>query len=466
MKHAEHGPASRTRHHRSGVRSIGRSLGVVVVTFVVLGAVAAACAGASKSASRVPRVTSGCAWPIATNAETLSENALFDIHNPDAAADYWLMTFVVQHGLRITLSGQYPRSRYMSFAIYSSLGTAFRTNGVASTLTDDRIAPDRGSVNPWQHPAPPGGRFTVTLRSVVKPGQRNTLPLAPAETPASVVGVIFLRVYAPAQKDFKKIPLPAVTVTLDGISKRIATCPATARPSRAVLAPVLPVLGLPANYEPPTSAALAGPPATPGAPGTIVPFAAYPTSSGGTVDTDIAYLSAPIVPPQNGDVLVIRAKAPSTPRGSNPVPWPKRGDDMRYWSICDDLKPSPVPVVINRLPNGKVDEGCRYDSQIKTDRDGYYTIVVGPEAERAAIERIRGTTFLPFSTADPTQVHKLNMRNMLPNPTFRHAIQDVPQTGDPMSAAAAMGSYYPRTAFCSLATLSTRGPDACLTNDP
>jgi len=29
-----------------------------------------------------------------------------------------------------------------------------------------------------------------------------------------------------------------------------------------------------------------------------------------------------------------------------------------------------------------------------------------------------------------------------------------------------MGSYYPRAAFCSIATLSTRGPDACLTNDP
>ena len=466
MNHTEHRPASRRRHHRSAVRSTSRTLGVVVVTFLVLGAAAAACAGASKSASRVARVTSRCAWPIATNAETLSANRLFNISNPDTAADYWLTPFAVQDGLRITLSGHYPASRYMSFAVYTPPGAAFKTNGVASTLTDDHIAPDRGSVNPWQHPAPPGGRFTVTLRADVRPGQRNTLPLAPAGTPAGTVGVIFLRVYAPAQRDFKKIPLPAVTVTLNGISKRIPTCPATAKPSRAAVAPILKVLGLPATFEPPTSAALAGPPAKPGAPGIIVPFAAYPTGAGGTVDTDIAYLSAYVVPPQNGDVLVIRAKAPTTPRGSNPIPWPKRGDDMRYWSICDDLKPSPTPVVINRLPKGKVDEGCRYDSQVKTDHDGYYTIVAGPEAARAAIERIPGATFLPFSTADPTQLHKLNLRNMLPNPAFRHSVKDVPQDGNPMSAAAVMGSYYPRAAFCSIATLSTRGPDACLTNDP
>ena len=186
MNHTEHRPASRRRHHRSAVRSTSRTLGVVVVTFLVLGAAAAACAGASKSASRV---ASRCAWPIATNAETLSANRLFNISNPDTAADYWLTPFAVQDGLRITLSGQYPRSRYMSFAVYTPPGAAFKTNGVASTLTDDHIAPDRGSVNPWQHPAPPGGRFTVTLRADVRPGQRNTLPLAPAGTPAGTVGV-------------------------------------------------------------------------------------------------------------------------------------------------------------------------------------------------------------------------------------------------------------------------------------
>ena len=206
----------------------------------------------------------------------------------------------------------------------------------------------------------------------------------------------------------------------------------------------------------------ASPPAQPGAAGAIVPFAAYPVGAGGTVDPDIAYLSARVVPPQNGDVLVIRAKAPTTPSGNKPAPWPAPGDDLRYWSICDDLKQSPIPVVVNRLPDGKVDEGCRYDSQVKLDQNGYYTIVVGTETQSAAIERIPGTTFLPFSAAEPTQLHKLNMRNMLPSPDFHNAIQNVPANGNPSSAAAAMGPYYPRAAFCSLATLANSGPNACL----
>ncbi len=87
---------------------------------------------------------------------------------------------------------------------------------------------------------------------------------------------------------------------------------------------------------------------------------------------------------------------------------------------------------------------------------------MGTEAQRAAIEPIPGATFLPFSAAAPTATYKLNLRNMLPSPAFSHAIQDVPADGNPASAEAAMGPYYPRTGFCSLSTLATSGPDACL----
>jgi hypothetical protein len=84
------------------------------------------------------------------------------------------------------------------------------------------------------------------------------------------------------------------------------------------------------------------------------------------------------------------------------------------------------------------------------------------EPRLAAIERIPGTTFLPFSTAEATQLHKLNMRNMIPNPNFHNAIQNVPADGNPSSAEAVMGPYYPQAAFCSLATLAHTGPNACL----
>jgi hypothetical protein len=451
-----------SRDHRTGVKLIICRFGIAGSAAVVMGSLAAGCGG-SRSASHTPPVTPDCAWPIATNAQTIRENPLLNISNPDTASDYWVMAFTVQDDLRITLSGQYPVSRYMSFTTYTSHGTPFTNNGVTSILTDYHIAPDPGSINPWQHPAPPGGRFTVTLRADVTPGQLNTLPLAPAGAPAGTVGLIFLRVYATAVANPGTVPLPTVTFTANGVSKPLRACPATATPAGAAVQEVLHVLGLPASYIKSGLPTTAGAPAKPGAPGTIVPFAAHPVGAGGTVDPDIAYLSATVVPPQNGDVLVIRGKAPATPGSSQPTPWPAPGDDLRYWSICDDLRPSPTPVVVNRLPAaGTVDEGCRQDSQVTLDQHGYYTILVGTETQRASIERIPDATFLPFSAADPTKVHKLNMRSMLPNPTFPYAIQNVPADGKPASAATAMGPYYPRTAFCALATLANSGPNACL----
>jgi hypothetical protein len=95
-------------------------------------------------------------------------------------------------------------------------------------------------------------------------------------------------------------------------------------------------------------------------------------------------------------------------------------------------------------------------------RDGYYTFVVGTEAQRAAIAQIPGATFLPFSTAQPTTEHLLLLRNMLVNPGFAEAVQNAPANGNPASAAAAMGPYYPRAAICPMTTLASSGPAACL----
>jgi hypothetical protein len=168
------------------------------------------------------------------------------------------------------------------------------------------------------------------------------------------------------------------------------------------------------------------------------------------------------IPANNGDVVIVRSKAPTTPRGASPSPWLASGTDLRYWSLCiDQLTAGHQPVVVNHLPNGKVDLGCRYDSQVTLDRDGYYTIVIGTE-QRSAIERIAGATFLPFSLDNPARPYVLSLRNMLPSPTFAEATQDVPTNAGPALAAAVMGPYYPRLAFCSLATLAHRGANACL----
>lgn len=435
----------------------------LLITAIVAGAAVASQLRTARG-THVQPVASACAWPVAVNAVTLSENPQLNVSNPDAATAYWLMPIPVQDGLSVTLSGAYPDSRYMSFAIYDADGAPFTTNGVSSTLTDDRIAPDPGSINPWQQQAPPGGRFTVTLRSDAAPSQVNTLPLAPARTAVGTTDVLFFRVYVPPHGDPGQIPLPAITSTLNGVARQLPACPAESQDQIPASYCAIPWVakGSPACRAGSSSpSATGGLSATSSAPAKIVPFAKQPTGVGGTPDTDIAYLSATVVPPQSGDVLVIRAKAPTTPTSADPAPWPAPGTDMRYWSLCIDLARPPTPVVANRLPGGTVDYGCRYDSQVTLDQDGSYTFVIGAEAQRAAIERIPGATFLPFAAADPPQAYKLNLRNMLAAPAFAAAIQDVPADGRSASAAAVMRSYYPRAAFCSLATLASSGPTAC-----
>jgi hypothetical protein len=394
-------------------------------------------------------VTPACAWQefsVTTNNEGV----------PDSAAAYWLLPFTVRDGLQIRLAGRYPDSRYASLQAYSA-GALFIVNGVTSALTDYQIQPDPGSVNPWQHS--PGhhrpGRnvFTVTLQSDVAPGQANTLPLAPAGTTSGTAGYLEYRVYLPAGGNFSRVPLPLVSFTLGGVSRQVPPCPPGATSAASAAAGPAPA-SMPAR----SAASAAAGPAT-GATAQTPQFARLPVT-GDSPNADSAYLIAGVRPPANGDVLVIRGKAPTAPRGSHPSLWPAPFD-LRYWSLCNYPVTTGLPLVANSLPGGKTDYGCRYDSQVAADRHGYYTFVVGTEAQRPVIEQIPGATFLPFSVEYPKTPHLLFLRNMVASPGFDQAIQNVPQS-TPASAAAAMGPYYPRTAICALSTLIPSGPSTCL----
>lgn len=391
--------------------------------------------------------TPPCAWPLMATPATDNQGT------PDSSAAYWITPFTIQPGLRITLSGRYPDARYASLEVTKPGGGLFTTDGVSSELTDYRIAPDPGSANPWQDPARPhghwaGGRFTVLVQPSAAPGQANTLPLAPAGT-TSGTGYLLYRVYLPARGDFSRVPVPAITFTRDGISAQLPRCPAGTASG------------------PGTSAAPAAP-GTAGSPSAAVRFARPAPGSGAGIspNADTGYLFAEVTPPGAGDVVVIRGKAPTASHGSHPSPWPAPGTDMRYWSMCTNLATAQTPLVVNRLPGGGVDYGCRHDTQTTLDGRGYYTYVVGTEAQRAVIAKIPGTTFLPFSTAFPATPHILLLRNMLISPGFSQAVQDVRPDWSPASAAEVMGPYYPRAAVCPLRTLAVSGPLACLAGAP
>jgi hypothetical protein len=384
----------------------------------------------------------GCAWT--NEVDAYSANTVI----PDAADEVWIEFFPVAPGLRIVLSGTFPDARYASLQAYTPIGAPFTRNGVGSTLTDYQIAPDQGSVNPWQQQAAPGGHYTVTLREDVAPGQVNTIPIAPEGT-TSGQGLLVYRVYLPAEGDFSRVELPTLTLEQGGRSERLAPCTTFNSPLTA-----------------PRSSSSPAPTTTP-SPSATRPAVAQLQFFEETIGTlapnvDTPYVLAYLVPPGPGDVVVIRAEAPTHASGDHPSPWPAAKEDVRYWSMCIALATGVLPTVMNLAPSGGTDTGCRADDQTKLDAAGEYAFVLGTEAQRATIESVADTTFLPFSAAQPATTHLLVLRDMLVNPSFAYSPGRVTQTSDPAATEAVMGPYYPRATVCPLSTLVAAGVAGCL----
>ena len=376
-----------------------------------------------------------CAWPTELSAQT--DNTAF----PDAAAVYWGQPIVASPGTRIVLSGRFPDARYASLSVYTA-------GGVGASLPDYRIAPQPGSLNPWQQQAAPGGRYTVTIRPDPAAGRANTLPL-PAGTTSRHPGYLVYRVYLPAWGDSSAVPVPLLTVEQGHAA---LTLPACRTRNAQVPAPVTA-----------SAAGTGGSGATAPSPSQLAFYkpAQSTFNNAGLANVDTSYLLAYLIRPPSADVVVVTAKAPTFAPGSRPSPWPARGEDVRYWSMCVGLGIRLVPTVANKLPGGGTDYGCRADEATRLNAAGDYTYVIGSESQRAAISRVPGVTFLPFSTTRPTGLYILGLRNMLVSTSFAHSPQGITQANDPAAAAAVMGPYYPRATVCSLATLTASGPRAC-----
>ncbi|GAB1642291.1 hypothetical protein [Krasilnikovia sp. MM14-A1259] len=372
-----------------------------------------------------------CAWPQEVGADALN------IALPDTNAHYWVTPFRVHPDREITVTGVFPDARYASLTVYNGLRGTFTRDGVFSSRTDYQIAPDPGSVNPWQQRARPGGSYTLHLRHAVAPGEVNTIPIAPGRARDGALGFLVYRIYLPAVPS-APVRLPTLTEIDGGVPHTLPTCRPTALPP----APRGTVLG------PPRDAA-------------DLAFARGNGSDELFPNPDSGYLSAWIRPPRGNDVVVIRGRAASSPDAAHPVPWPAPTDDMRYWSLCTNLRRPYYPVVANDLPDGTVDPGCRHDDVTALDADGYYTYVLGTEAQRAAIQAVPGVTFVPFSLKEPRARHLVVLRNMLPVDSFPYSVLDAPPNGRARPAAAAMGDYYPRGAVCALAVLTASGPAGC-----
>ncbi|WP_411075898.1 hypothetical protein [Streptomyces sp. cmx-4-7] len=381
-----------------------------------------------------------CAWkPLGYR----TSNVAF----PDTNAQYWLLHYTVREGLRITLDGRFPDARYASFASYDATRGSFTgPDGKPSVLTDHHIVPDPGSRNPFLRDARPGGKYTVTVSDNAA-HRNNVLPLAPAGAAEGSAGTVIHRLYLPHGGE---VELPKVTFELGGHRVRVPTCDDA-------------LTSAPPASPAPTSEARAARAVT-GATVTAPARPAFARTAGTGLypNPDNAYLSTGFEAPAPGQVLLVRGKAPTATAGDRAQPWPGRGKaQVRYWSLCDNLWWGPGEVVVNPLPDGTVDPGCRADFDTRLAADGSYTYAVGTEEQRATVEGVPGVTFLPLSAATPTAEHLLILRNMVDGPGFDGAIQRVPVGSDPARTAEIMGAHYPRTGYCALSTLTSSGPDGC-----
>ena len=130
-------------------------------------------------------------------------------------------------------------------------------------------------------------------------------------------------------------------------------------------------------------------------------------------------------------MLVIHARAATFPATHAGQPVFQGGTQLRYWSMCEN-NPQTTGVI-----------SCSPD-YLTNRSNGYYTIVIS-RTRPANTGPACGDTWLNWGAVQDGTVL---LRNMLPNPSFAQAIQNV----TPGQEKQDMGAYYPSSAY--VATLS------------
>ena len=426
----------------------------------------AALLGAGLAGAPGARATSPCAWAVEISG------AQANVAFPDQAARYWTAQVPIPPGFHLEINGEFPHARYMSFMTYDPATRA------VDGIHDTSIVPNAGSSNPFlpgahrtassraytvhvvNAPIPAAGRAQNTIYT--DNGQSGDPAKYKTSQPTQMATVIY-RVYEANQglDEMGGVPLPEISIVSgDGSQRRmIPDCPDHSLPSTQALTDGLAGAGQGAGNDSVPSAQLGGqdPPVwlrytnlvngvgngvlnNPRTGGAWGPYqsATNMLPPGGFYDNlDNAYMTA-FDSSSYGDILVFHGKAPTTPKtyGSRDttmgIGCPRSAStglpvcQLRYWSMCSNTSTTQYL-------------GCVKDDDVTLDSRGYYTIVISTQASRPATANHRcGIDWLPKG---PLPSAPLILRNMIPDPSFKQAIQDVPAQGDEQ---ATLGAYYPR----------------------
>ncbi|MEV0495407.1 hypothetical protein [Streptomyces atratus] len=148
-----------------------------------------------------------------------------------------------------------------------------------------------------------------------------------------------------------------------------------------------------------------------------------------------------------GQVAVLRGKLPTfaATYDHNPV---MGSGQVRYTSFCVNESVYTTRVM-----------GCAYDEQVPVDKDGFYTIVVSLDKDKPHNARTAcGVTYIERSPRGDGYKDKdfawFQIRNMIPDTGFHHAVQDTKSPGDEL---ATMGDYLPNVTYMSTDRFEAEG---------
>ncbi len=405
-----------------------------------------------------------CFWSV-----TIDDAAVNTLY-PDIYAKYWVAAIPVIEGLSVTLDGEFPHARYMSFNLYDPL---FRP---IDAISDRDIEPAADSSNPFVAGAgrdDPARDYVLRIVAATPPAERapNTLyahlPAGGAGAQAVPYAIAIYRIYVPDTETDRAgdKPLPRVSFHApDGSSHRGPEACAALEPflpsdineritNAALSLPVptgfgsfaelnwLKFFGLQSSTENRTNATPLREPVH-----AVVPNPSG-SSGGFASNVDNNYIYAPLNQ-DHGPLAVFEARMPRAPRtvAGDAV---MGSGDMRYWSVCS------YEIASQRYYD------CLYDENSVLDAKNRGIFLVGREGDRPANATPEcGVNWLPWG---PLKNALAIIRHMLPEADFGHAIQDVPAPPGACEAPV-MGEYFPYGQHMSTADFEALGcpvnPDA------
>ena len=358
-----------------------------------------------------------CSWWFTLRTDTVN------VAYPDTNAVYWGTPFFDDGETEIRLDGIYSDQRYMSLTTYTQNLNFFNYTTddgevIQSTITDFEIEPITAGTNPFQNEIEDkkdvNAPYSVTIKSHPLSSESNVLPASPNDDDLGFGGG-------------DVFPFPCnVTADLSCSTPAMFTSPPAGDQQG--------FFGNPAN-----------------------------TYIATTVDLRPHVLSNQ----EPGTLYVIRGKLPVTTPGKKAEPWSNDdpGVDMRYYSMCTGLYIRPYPTTFGGNACVADLNLVRSNSDGEQAEDGqWYTIVISTEAEKptniTGDPLADGVNWLKGSEFSRTI---LLMRNMLPNPEFQFAAQEVKQSGSYLDAINTMKEFYPAiTVKCTKAHYEKFGWGGCV----